>query len=130
MDRRGEEPMSYIDGMVIPVTTSRRAEYVKLTDQWHALLREFGATRIVECWGDEVPDGKVTDFKRAVQAEPGETVVFTWIEWPSKQARDAGNEKLMKDPRAKMSDDGPFNLKRMIFGGFEVLVDSAGQLKR
>jgi len=116
--------MSYIDGMVIPVTTSRREEFVKMMAEWRALLKEFGATRVVECWGDEVPDGKVTDFKRAVQATPDETVVFSWVEWPSKQARDAGNEKLMKDPRAQPREGSPMNLQRMIYGGFEVLADS------
>jgi uncharacterized protein YbaA (DUF1428 family) len=123
-------PMSYIDGMVIPVTTSRRDDYRKMTEDWHRLLKEYGAARVVECWGNDVPDGKVTDFKRAVQAEASETVVFTWIEWPSKEARDAGNEKLRTDPRAKMEGDQPFSLKRMIYGGFEVLADTSGQLTR
>jgi uncharacterized protein YbaA (DUF1428 family) len=122
--------MSYIDGMVIPVTTSRQAEYRKTAQEWHLVLKEYGATRIVECWGDDVPDGKVTDFKRAVQAEPTETVVFTWIEWPSKAVRDAGNEKMRTDPRIKMTGDMPFNLQRMIYGGFEVMLDSAGATAR
>ncbi len=74
----------------------------------------------MDCWGDDVPDGKVTDFKRAVQAEAGEVVVLSWIEWPSKAVRDAGNEKAMKDPRMTMQDM-PFDGKRMIYGGFEIL---------
>jgi uncharacterized protein YbaA (DUF1428 family) len=122
--------MSYIDGMLIPATTSRKADYLKMSQEWHGLFKEYGATRVVECWGDDVPDGKVTDFKRAVQAEPTETVVFTWVEWPSKAVRDAANEKMRTDPRMKMSSDMPFSMQRMIFGGFEVIVDSAGTLVR
>ena len=79
---------------------------------------------MVECWGDDVPDGKVTDFRRAVQAEDGETVVFSWIEWPSKAVRDAGMAKLMADPRMQ-SNDMPFDGKRMIYGGFATLFDTA-----
>ena len=79
---------------------------------------------MVECWGDDVPDGKVTDFRRAVQAEDGETVVFSWIEWPSKAVRDAGMAKLMADPRMQ-SNDPPFDGKRMIYGGFATLFDTA-----
>jgi uncharacterized protein YbaA (DUF1428 family) len=122
--------MSYIEGMVIPVTTSRQAEYRKVAEDWHSMLKEYGATRVVECWGNDVPDGKVTDFKRAVQAEPTETVVLSWIEWPSKEVRDAGNEKMRTDPRMKMSGDLPFSMSRMIYGGFAPLADSAGTLTR
>lgn len=122
--------MSYIDGMVIPVTTSRQAEYRKMIADWHGLMKEYGAQRIVECWGNDVPDGKVTDFKRAVQAEPSETIVFSWIEWPSKEVRDAANQKMRTDPRMQMTGDMPFNMQRMIYGGFEVIADSAGTLTR
>ena len=83
---------------------------------------EFGATRIVECWGDDVPRGKVTDFSRAVQAKPDETVCFSWIEWPDKATRDAAMVKMMSDTRF-MAEPMPFDGKRMIFGGFEPVVD-------
>jgi uncharacterized protein YbaA (DUF1428 family) len=79
----------------------------------------------MECWGDDVPDGKVTDFKRAVNAEGSENIVFSWVVWPSKEVRDAGQKKVMDDPRMKPTGDVPFDMKRMIFGGFEPIVDRA-----
>ncbi len=122
--------MSYIDALVIPVTTSRKAEYEKMASTWHQLLKEYGATRVIELWGSDVPDGKVTDFKRSVQAEGSETIALSWIVWPSKEVRDAVNAKMRTDPRAQMSGDMPFSMQRMIFGGFDVLVDSAGELTK
>ena len=116
--------MAYFDGFVIAVPAANKEAYRKHAADSMSMFREFGATRQVETWGDDVPDGKVTDFKRAVKAEAGETVVFSWIVWPSKQVRDAGNEKMKTDPRMQMTPDTPFDGKRMIFGGFEVLLDT------
>ena len=115
--------MSYVDGFVIPVPAGNKEAYRELATKAAPIFKEHGATRVVECWGDDVPDGKVTDFKRAVKAEDGENVVFSWITWPSKAARNAGMAKVMADPRMKMSDDMPFDAKRMIFGGFELLLE-------
>jgi uncharacterized protein YbaA (DUF1428 family) len=120
--------MSYIDGFVIPVPTGKKAAYREMSAKAAEVFKEYGATRVVECWGDDVPDGKVTDFKGAVKAEAGETIVFSWITWPSKEVRDQGNEKMRNDPRMKMTADAPFDGKRMIYGGFEVLVDTSGEM--
>jgi uncharacterized protein YbaA (DUF1428 family) len=116
--------MSYIDGFVIPVPVANKEAYRAIAAKVAPIFKEHGATRIVECWGDDVPDGKVTDFKRAVNAEPGETVVFSWIVWPSKAVRDEGNKKIMADPRMKMGPDMPFDGKRLIYGGFELLLET------
>ena len=118
--------MSYIEGFVIPVRNSNKQAYREMAAKAAPIFQEYGAERIVECWADDVPDGKLTDFKRAVKAEADETVVFSWIVWPSKQVRDAGNQKMKDDPRMQMTGDMPFDGKRMIFGGFEPLFDSDG----
>jgi uncharacterized protein YbaA (DUF1428 family) len=116
--------MSYIDGFVIPVPTGKKEAYRQMAAKVAPIFMEFGATRLVECWGDDVPDGKVTDFKGAVKAQDGENVVFSWIVWPSKQVRDEASKKIMADPRMKMGDDMPFDGKRLIYGGFEILLDT------
>jgi uncharacterized protein YbaA (DUF1428 family) len=119
--------MSYIDGFVVPVPTGKKQAYRDMAVKAAAIYKECGAIEIIECWGEDVPDGKVTDFKRAVKAEPSENVVFSWIRWPSKSVRDAGNEKLKNDPRMKAMSDMPFDGKRMIFGGFETLLENGGK---
>lgn len=116
--------MSYVDGFVIPVPVGSKDAYAALAAKVAPLFLEFGASRVVDCWGDDVPDGKLTDFRRAVNAEEGETVVFSWIVWPSREVRDAGSAKLMADPRMQPGPDMPFDGKRLIYGGFSVLFDS------
>ena len=111
--------MAYFDGFVVAVPTANKQKFIDHAKAGDAVFLEFGATRVVECWGDDVPPGKHTDFQRAVQATEDETVVFSWIEWPDKATRDAGMEKMMKDPRMNPDiNPMPFDGKRMIFGGF------------
>ena len=115
--------MAYIDGFVMAVPNANRDTFIAHAKKFDALFLEFGATRVNECWGDDVPDGKVTDFRKAVQAKTDETVVFSWIEWPDKAARDSGMERVMKDPRMDPNANPmPFDGKRMIFGGFAPVV--------
>ena len=114
--------MSYVDGFVLAVPQNNREAYRALAAKAAPLFKEFGATRIVECWADDVPDGKITDFRMAVKAEEGEEVVFSWIEYPSREVRDEANKKMMADPRMK-EFEMPFDGKRMIFGGFVPLLD-------
>jgi uncharacterized protein YbaA (DUF1428 family) len=119
-----EDPMAYVDGFVVPVRNDRREDYRKLAEDAAAIFRDHGALAVVEAWGDDVPDGKVTSFPMAVKLEPDETVVFSWIVWPSREARDAGNASAMKDPRMQGPEDVPFAMDRIIFGGFEEIVSA------
>ncbi|KRE92528.1 RNA signal recognition particle [Frateuria sp. Soil773] len=115
--------MSYIDGFVIAVPTANKQAFIDHARAADAVFTENGALRVLECWGDDVPDGTLTDFRRAVQATADEAVVFSWIEWPDKATRDAGMAKAMKDPRLDMQNHpAPFDGKRMIFGGFVPVV--------
>ncbi|HET7794905.1 MAG TPA: DUF1428 domain-containing protein, partial [Rhizobacter sp.] len=93
--------MNYVDGFVVPVVTQQRESYQRLATAAAAVFKEQGALRVVECWGDDVPEGKLTSFPLAVQRKPEETVVFSWIVWPSKAVRDVGMAKAMDDPRLK-----------------------------
>lgn len=122
--------MTYVEGFVLAVPTANKEAYRKHAAEAAPLFREFGVARMVECWGDDVPDGKVNDFKGAVQAKPDETVVFSWFEYPDRATRDAANEKMMSDPRmAQMGGEMPFDGKRMIIGGFTSIVDDAADGK-
>jgi len=116
--------MSYVDGFVMAVPTANREKFLAHAREFDPVFIEFGATRVLECWGDDVPHGKVTDFHRAVQAGDDETVVFSWVEWPDKATRDAGMKKMMDDPRMDPNANPmPFDGKRMIFGGFSPELD-------
>lgn len=115
--------MGYLSGFVAAVPAGRKEDYLAHARAMGELFREFGATRVVEGWEDMVPDGKITDFRRAVLAEPGEAIVFSWVEFPSRAACDAAFEALMKDPRATAAGDLPFDGKRMIYGGFSKILE-------
>ena len=116
--------MSYVDGFVLAVPTANREAYRKHAEEALVIFKEHGATRCVETWGDEVPDGKLTSFPMAVKRKDDETVVFSWVEWPSKEARDAGMKKVMEDPRMPQDMSAmPFDGQRMIYGGFQPIVD-------
>ena len=116
--------LGYVDGYLVPVSAANKDAYRTLAQKSAAVFREYGAQRVVEAWGDDIPDGKVTDFRRAVQAKDGELIVFSWLEWPSKEARDAAWPKLFEDERMQPGPDGmPFEGQRMIYGGFTPIVD-------
>lgn len=112
----------YIDGFVASVPKENKERYEKHVKEASALFKEYGAIRMVEGWGDDVPHGKQTDFYRAVDAKENEIALFSWIEWPSKEVRDAGMKKMMEDPRMK-DMEMPFDGRRMIYGGFTPLFD-------
>ncbi|MBG9390642.1 DUF1428 domain-containing protein [Caenimonas aquaedulcis] len=118
--------MNYIDGFVVAVATANKESYRRHAETAARVFMENGALQVVECWGDEVPEGKLTSFPMAVQRKPDETVVFSWITWPSKAVHEAGMNKAMEDPRLK-NMDMPFDGKRMIYGGFQVIVDTGAK---
>ncbi|MEE2566222.1 DUF1428 domain-containing protein [Hyphobacterium marinum] len=127
--------MSYIDGFVIAVPTANKQKFIDHAKLGDSVFTDLGALRVVECWGDDVPDGTITDFRKAVKAEDGESVVFSWIEWPDKATRDAGMSKMMgwmndpekTDPRMDPEKNPmPFDGKRLIFGGFAPIVALRG----
>ena len=119
--------MSYIDGFIIAVPKTNKEKFIQHAQTADAAFMELGAIRVFECWEDDVPDGKVTDFRRAVQAKEDEAVVFSWVEWPDKPTRDAGMKQMMNDmesdPRINSERNPmPFDGMRMVFGGFAPVV--------
>ena len=117
--------MSYVDGFVAAVPTANRETYRLHAEKAAVVFKEHGALKLVECWGDDVPDGEVTSFPMAVKCKKDETVVFSWILWPSRQVRDEAMKKVMADPRLKPEvNPMPFDGKRLIYGGFEMLVEA------
>lgn len=114
--------MTYVDGYVVPVPTAKKGEYLEQAKLGVTMFKKHGALNVVECWGDDVPDGKVTSLPMSVKLEPNETVVFSWVTWPDKATRDKAWKALMEDEEMK-KQEMPFDGKRMIFGGFETLVE-------
>ena len=124
--------MAYIDGFVIACPEANKQKFIDHANTADSVFIEMGALRVIECWGDDVPEGKSTDFRMAVKAEPGEAVLFSWIEWPDKETCDAGMAKMTEmmtdpskaDPRMDPEKNPmPFDGKRMIFGGFVPVVE-------
>lgn len=117
--------MSYVDGFVAAVPNANRERYREHAALAAEVFKAHGAEKIVECWGDDVPEGKLTSFSMAVKREDDETVVFSWIVWPSKEAREAGCKAVMSDPRMQPDvNPMPFDGKRLIYGGFTVLMEA------
>lgn len=116
--------MAYIEGFLVAVPVANKDAYIKAATGMVAMMKEFGVVRFVETWGDDVPEGQVTDMRRAVKATEDETVVFSWFEYPDKAARDTAGARMRADPRMEdMGKDMPFDGMRMIYGGFETLVE-------
>jgi uncharacterized protein YbaA (DUF1428 family) len=120
--------MTYIDGFVIACPKANKQKFIDHANNADSMFIEMGAVRVIECWADDVPDGKTTDFRMAVKAEADEDVIFSWIEWPDKETRDKAYAVMMDpnnvDPRMDPEKNPmPFDGKRMIFGGFTPVVD-------
>jgi len=117
--------MNYVDGFVLAVPTAKREAFRQHAQAAAEVFKEYGALSVFECWGDDVPEGKLTSFPMAVKRQDDETVVFSWITWPSRQARDDGMKKVMADPRLQPETNPmPFDGKRMIYGGFAPIVST------
>lgn len=116
--------MSYVDGFVAAVPNENKEKFIAHASMMAAVLKQHGALRVVDTWADDVPDGKLTSFPMAVQKQQNESVAFSWIEWPSKQVRDAAWAAIMQDPNLdNATNPMPFDGQRMIYGGFAVLSD-------
>jgi uncharacterized protein YbaA (DUF1428 family) len=118
--------MSYVDGFVVPVPRAKLDAYRELSRRAGAIWREYGALHFRECVADDVKSGQWTSFPQSVKLEEDEVVVFSWIEYNSREERDIINDKVMKDPRlteAMRPDTMPFDGKRMIYGGFETMIE-------
>lgn len=112
----------YVQGFMVPVPEDKKDAYIKMADDAWEMFKGYGATSVVEAWGDDVPEGKQTDFYRGVKAEPGEKVVFSYMTWPSREVCDAAAEKMMNDPAMEAPTEMPFDGKRMVWGGFDPIV--------
>ncbi|MGH2980641.1 MAG: DUF1428 domain-containing protein [Solirubrobacterales bacterium] len=116
---------NYVDGFVLPIPRNKVDAYRRMARKAGKIWREHGALEVKECIADDVSMGKVTSFPRSVKRKQSETVVFSWIIYRSRAHRDKVNSKVMEDPRITGMDekDMPGDMKRMIYGGFKVIVD-------
>lgn len=116
--------MTFIDAFVAAVPNARRDEYLAHARKSLPLFLKHGATGMMENWGVDVPDGKLTSLPMAVQLQPDESVVFSWVVWPDRETRDAAWQAMQSDPDMAAMGDMPFDAKRMIFGGFETILQA------
>ena len=117
--------MTYVDGFVAAVPTANKDAYRKHAQDVAVVFREHGALRVVECWGDDVPEGKINSLHTTVLRKDDETIILSWVTWPDKATRDAGWEKLMNDPRMQPDiNPMPFDGSRLIHAGFDVIMDA------
>lgn len=116
----------YVQGFIVPVPADKKDAYREISEQFWPIARDYGCIRHVEAWESDVKDGKFTDFRKAVDLQEGEMVVFSWMTWPDKATAEAAHEKMMSDERMAQWGDGsamPFDGRRMVVGGFDVFVD-------
>ncbi|MFC3085414.1 DUF1428 domain-containing protein [Tabrizicola soli] len=111
----------YMDGFLIPVRDADKEAYRAHEAKWWPTFRDMGARALVVGWGDDVPQGKQTDFRRAVDLQEGETVVLCWMTWPDKATRDAAYARMMAEMPQDM--EMPFDGKRMVYGGFSPILE-------
>ncbi len=120
--------MTYFEGFIVPVPETNKDSYTKHAAEAAPIFQDIGVGRHFEAWDSDVPEGKVTDFRKAVDAKPDEKVVFSWFEYPDRATRDAANQKMMSDPRMQeMGANMPFDGKRMIMGGFNAIVEEGSE---
>ena len=124
IDDRTSGTAGYVDGYVLPVPDGNKERYRAIAESFSKKATALGALRVVEAWGDDLPDGKVTDYRRAAKAKDGENVMFSWIEWPDKATRDKGWAAIMADPDMDDHDKDVFDGKRMFWGGFQPIFDT------
>ena len=126
VDARGLGAAGYTDGFIVPVPSENKAAYQAMAHRVAGKFKEYGAVRVLEAWGDDVPHGKVTDYWRAVQIQHGEAIVYCYIQWPDKAIRDAGWARIMADDPERGAPM-PFDGKRMFWGGFRPILDTAAE---
>ena len=112
----------YINTYVIPIPEERKDDYIRIAELYVEIARDYGAVEIFENWESEIPDGELTDYRKAVKAEPGEKIINSWVIWPDRETGDRAHKSMMEDPRMAEFGEMPFDGKRMIFGGFEPMV--------
>lgn len=116
--------MSYVDCFIAAVPSENKVRYLEHATKSAAVFKEYGALKVVENWGDDVPEGEITSLPMAVKANENETIVFSWVIWPSREVRDSGWGRMMEDPRMSSENNPmPFDGTRLIFGGFKTILE-------